>query len=54
MYFVGHSMGTTTYMVMNSLDPTWSDRVELAVMLAPVAYVDHMTSPIAVSLGLAF
>jgi hypothetical protein len=42
-------MGTTTYMVMNSLDQTWADKVELAVLLAPIAYVDHMKSPIAVS-----
>merc|ERR1719209_2901889 len=37
IYYVGHSMGTTTYMAMNSLDPTWADKVELAVLLAPVA-----------------
>jgi len=46
LYYVGHSMGTTTYMAMNSVDPSWADRVELAVFLAPVAYVDHMKSPI--------
>ena len=46
IYYIGHSMGTTTYMVMNSLDQSWADKVELAVFLAPVAYVDHMNSPI--------
>jgi len=46
IYYVGHSMGTTTYMAMNSMDPTWADKVELAVLLAPVAFVDHMNSPI--------
>ena len=46
LYYVGHSMGTTTFMTMDSLSPGWSDKVELAVMLAPVAYVDHMSSPI--------
>jgi len=47
MFYVGHSMGSTTYLVMNSLNQTWADRVELATFFAPVAYVDHMTSPIA-------
>merc|ERR1712130_1031673 len=46
IYYVGHSMGTATYMAMNSMDPTWADKVELAVLLAPVAFVDHMNSPI--------
>jgi len=46
IYYVGHSMGTTTYMAMNSMDPTWADKVELAVLLAPIAFVDHMHSPI--------
>merc|ERR1711892_1208538 len=39
-------MGTTTYMAMNSLDQTWADKVELAVLLAPIAFVEHMASPL--------
>jgi len=46
IYYVGHSMGTTTYLAMNSINSTWAEHIELAVLLAPVAYVDHMTSPI--------
>lgn len=46
IYYIGHSMGTTTFLTMNSLDQTWADKIELAVLLAPVAYVDHMQSPI--------
>ena len=46
IYYMGHSMGTTTYMAMNSMDQTWAEKVELAVLLAPVAYMDHMESPI--------
>ena len=45
---MGHSMGTTTYMAMNSMDPTWADKVELAVFLAPVAFVAHMRTPVKV------
>jgi len=43
IYYVGHSMGTSTYMAMNSMDPTWAEKVELA---SPIAFVDHMNSPI--------
>ena len=50
IFYVGHSMGTTTYMAMNSVDQSWADKVELAVFLAPVAYVGHMRSPVKVSL----
>ena len=46
IYYIGHSMGTTTYMAMNSLDQTWADKVELAVLLAPIAFVEHMASPL--------
>ena len=81
-------MGTSTYMAMNSIDPTWAEKVrskkrkpavfycslllalddvvknsnrktfpeihfkvELAVLLAPIAFVDHMNSPIKVELS---
>merc|ERR1711874_47362 len=32
--------------VMNSLDQTWADKIEVAVLLAPIAYVEHMASPL--------
>ena len=44
--YVGHSMGTTTFMALNTMDQSWADKVELAVLLAPIAYVEHMASPI--------
>ena len=46
IHYVGHSMGTTTFMAMNAMDRSWEHKVELAVLLAPVAYVEHMASPI--------
>jgi len=46
IHYVGHSMGTTTFMAMNSVDQSWADRVELAVLLAPVAFMDNMESPL--------
>jgi len=45
IFYVGHSLGTTTFFTMNSLDQSWAERIELATLLAPVAYVDHMNSP---------
>jgi len=47
IYYIGHSMGTTTFMAMNSVNQSWADHIELAVLLAPVAYVENMASPIA-------
>jgi len=46
IYYIGHSMGTSTFMAMNSVNSSWAEHVELAVLLAPVAYVEHMASPI--------
>jgi len=46
IYYIGHSMGTTTYMAMNSMDASWADKVELAVLLAPAAFMTHVKSPI--------
>jgi len=46
IYYIGHSMGTTTYMAMDSYYESFADRVELAVFLAPVAFMDNMESPI--------
>jgi len=54
LFYIGHSMGSTTYLVMNSLDQSWADRVELATFMAPVAYVDHMASPISYIAPFAF
>ena len=46
MFYIGHSMGTTGFMVMANERPEYLEHVILASFLAPVAYVDHMKSPI--------
>ena len=46
IFYVGHSMGTTGFMVMANERPEYQDHIHLANFLAPVAYVDHMKSPI--------
>ena len=46
LFYVGHSMGTTAFMVMAEVHPEMNDKVELAHFLAPVAYADHAETPI--------
>ena len=40
-------MGTTTVMAMSDIHPEMKEKIILANLLAPVAYVEHMRSPIA-------
>jgi len=46
IHFVGHSMGTTTFMALMNEKPEYADKIIMANFLAPVAYVEHMRSPI--------
>ena len=46
IHYVGHSMGTTGFMVMINERPEYADKVKLANLMAPVAYVENMISPI--------
>ena len=39
-------MGTTGMFVMGNERPEYGDKIIMANMLAPVAYMEHMTSPI--------
>ena len=47
LFYVGHSMGTTALMAMTNFHPEMNDKIILASLLAPVAYVEHIRSPIA-------
>ncbi|XP_055848133.1 lipase 3-like [Episyrphus balteatus] len=42
--FFGHSQGTTAYLVLTSLMPEWNDRFIAAHLLAPVAFMSHLTN----------
>ena len=46
LFYIGHSMGTTGFMVMANERPEYQDKIIMASLLAPVAYVNHMKSPI--------
>nr|XP_016927866.1 lipase 3 [Drosophila suzukii] len=45
--YVGHSQGTTSFFVMNSMIPRFASRIRSAHLLAPVAWMEHMESPLA-------
>ena len=46
IYYGGHSMGTTSFMVMANKKPEYQEKIILANFLAPIAFVDHMISPL--------
>jgi len=46
IFFIGFSMGTTAYMIMANQKPEYQQYIQLANLMAPVAYVDHMKSPL--------
>jgi len=46
IFYVGHSMGTTSFMVMANLHPELQKHIVLANFLAPVAYVGHLKGPL--------
>ena len=46
MFYVGHSMGTTTFMAMHKYRPDLVSKIRLANLLAPVAGVASMAGPL--------
>lgn len=46
MMYVGHSQGSTVFLVMNSLMPWYNDRFTAFFALSPIAYNNNMFSPI--------
>ena len=46
IHYVGHSMGTTGFMVMMNSKPEYGEKVIMANFLAPVAYMENTISPI--------
>ena len=46
LYYIGHSMGTTMFFVCMATRPEYNSRIRLMNALAPVAYTEHMISPI--------
>ncbi|KAJ8953102.1 hypothetical protein NQ318_013446 [Aromia moschata] len=46
IYYAGHSQGTTSFYVMTSMRPEYNDKIITQVSLAPIAFMNHMTSPL--------
>ena len=46
LFYIGHSMGTTGFMVMSNMRPEMNEKIELANFLAPVAYMQHARTPL--------
>lgn len=45
LHYVGHSMGTTAYLVMISERPTYGSKILSSQLLAPAAYMHNVKSP---------
>lgn len=46
LFFIGHSQGTTALFVMLSEKPEYNRKIIKAALYAPIAYTEHMRSPI--------
>jgi len=46
VFYIGHSQGTTSFFVMTSTRPEYNSKIKAQFSLAPIAFMDHMTSPV--------
>lgn len=46
LHYIGHSQGTTTFFVMNSVRPEYNSKIRGAHLLAPAAFMSNMNSPL--------
>ncbi|KAF7273613.1 hypothetical protein GWI33_013659 [Rhynchophorus ferrugineus] len=44
--YIGHSEGTTEGLILTSTKPEYNDKINLMVLLSPVAYMSNLTSPL--------
>ncbi|CAG9119593.1 unnamed protein product [Plutella xylostella] len=44
--YLGHSQGTTDFFILNSVRPDYNRKFNLAICLAPVAWLYHLFSPL--------
>lgn len=47
LHYVGHSQGTTTFMVLLSTIPRYNEKIKTSHLLAPVGFMNNMQSPLA-------
>ncbi|KAF2901553.1 hypothetical protein ILUMI_04631 [Ignelater luminosus] len=46
LYYIGHSQGTTVFYILCSEKPEYNEKIVVHISLAPIAYMNHMTSPL--------
>lgn len=46
LYYIGHSQGTTSFFVMNSMRPEYNMKIKMMFALAPVAWCKNIKSPV--------
>lgn len=46
LYYSGHSQGTTVFYVMTSMKPEYNKKIKVHVSLAPIGFMNHLTSPL--------
>lgn len=46
LFYIGHSMGTTTYFPMVATKPEYFEKIRLSVLLAPVGYMGNVPHPL--------
>nr|XP_022912347.1 lipase 3-like isoform X2 [Onthophagus taurus] len=51
MSYIGYSQGTTSFYVMASSRPEYNDKISVAISLAPIGYMSHMTESFLVYLS---
>ncbi|XP_060531481.1 lipase 3-like [Cylas formicarius] len=44
--YIGHSEGTTDFFAMGSEKPEYNSKIDIAIALAPIAYMENVTSPL--------
>jgi lysosomal acid lipase/cholesteryl ester hydrolase len=54
LHYIGHSMGTTAYLVMISERPSYGSKVISSQLLAPAAYMHNVKSPYVIWLATYF
>ena len=45
LYYLGHSQGGTSFLVMTSMRPEYNAKIRVANLLGPAAFMDDMKSP---------
>lgn len=46
LHYIGHSMGTTAFLILNSEKPQYNQKIRSANLLAPIGYISNSISPL--------